>query len=482
MYVREMKALGLAADGAAPATEGDLEAGGFVLTGQTIEDLGRVDVLRSAPRCRRALVLARDDLAPETRLLDHLTALGIDASQSVQPGYADMVTMPHHNKVPHEAIACAVDWLRAGAAEERTAKTWQEGDWSTQASMASPPPGIRERILHIGGQAELFGIVSEPCGPVEQAASLLVKKPQAGSLCYGEPAGEPLATPFVVLLNSGSTCRVGPSRLYVELARDLAGRGFRSLRLDLCGLGDSVSPDAGAENDPYPATAFRDVHLTLEHLRGQLGVERVVLMGLCSGAYAAFQSAARLPGSVLVESVLINPLTFYWREGMSLDISPGEQLHVLRRSLASLLHPGKWLRFLFRRGPAGIRLVLKALVESVRLRLGRWSKAIGPCCPGTPAVPLAHPAEEDLAGDLERIVGAGRHLACFFARGDPGHGLLTFLARRKVDELCRTGRMDVQLIDDADHTFTRREARRALVRAIGEHLARRHGRGSGAHD
>ena len=65
--------------------------------------------------------------------------------------------------------------------------------------------------------------------------------------------------------------------------------------MDLCGLGDSVTLDSERKNDPYPATAFRDIDLALQCLRSQFGTERVVLMGLCSGAYAAFQAAASWP-------------------------------------------------------------------------------------------------------------------------------------------------------------------------------------------
>src|SRR5207248_561102 len=124
--------------------------------------------------------------------------------------------------------------------------------------------GVRESVLPIRDQPHLFGVVSEP------------------------PGAAPDALPFVVLLNAGSAYRVGPNRLYVSLARRLATHGFRCLRMDLCGLGDSITPHADRENDPYPATAFRDVGLTLKHLRTELGARRVVLMGLCSGAYAAF--------------------------------------------------------------------------------------------------------------------------------------------------------------------------------------------------
>src|SRR5262249_32294049 len=145
---------------------------------------------------------------------------------------------------------------------------------------------IRERVFPITQQPDLFGIVSES-------------------------SAAPDHLPFIILVNAGSAYRVGPNRLYVSLARQLATRGVRFLRMASCGLGDSIHPDPERENDPYPATAFRDIDLTLRHLRTRLGVRRVVLMGLCSGAYAAFQSAAQLSSPVLVESVLMNPLTFY---------------------------------------------------------------------------------------------------------------------------------------------------------------------------
>jgi len=120
---------------------------------------------------------------------------------------------------------------------------------ATTDSLSGRP--VRERVLSISREPNLFGIVSEP---VETA---------------------PTELPFVVLLNAGSAYRVGPNRLYVPLARHLAAHGFAGLRLDLCGLGDSVLTGAGRENDPYPATAFRDVDLTLQYLRAQFGARRV---------------------------------------------------------------------------------------------------------------------------------------------------------------------------------------------------------------
>jgi alpha-beta hydrolase superfamily lysophospholipase len=459
-YARKLKFLSLTA-GSAPATPGDIEAAGFVLTEQTAQELSRLDLLKTQPRCRRALIMARDDTSTDTALLEHLTALGIEAEQATQPGYADMMAEPHFTQVPCEAIACAVAWLLAGDSGEACGAVFGENAWPAQAILSHQPAAgsplqpatrIRERVLHVSRQPELFGILTEP----------------------SEAPPGPL--PFLVFLNGGSCYRVGPNRLYVSLNRELAGAGFRCLRLDLCGLGDSVSPDPERENDPYPATAFRDIDLTLNHLRAQLGAERVVLLGLCSGAYAAFQSAAWLVNPVLVESVLINPLTFYWREGMPLDTSPAAQLQSYRACLRSVWHPGKWLKLLAGRSKLGLGGVVRMLVDRWRQRnrAGRATLA----APGD--VPLTHPAGDDLPGDLERIARAGRQLACFFAQSDPGHALLTYSALRKVNELCTAGRLSVQFIEDADHTFSRRGPRRALVRAITQYLSRRYLPAAGA--
>src|SRR5207249_247176 len=89
-YVREMKALSLTAAasvGSSAEASADIEAAGFVLTSETARDLTRLDLLQSRPLCRRAFILARDDGPNDTRLLEHLQALGIQTQQVACPGY-----------------------------------------------------------------------------------------------------------------------------------------------------------------------------------------------------------------------------------------------------------------------------------------------------------------------------------------------------------------------------------------------------------
>jgi pimeloyl-ACP methyl ester carboxylesterase len=450
-FVRELIALGLATHppGESPARPAaDVEAGGFVFTRQTVADLQRLDLRRCRPRCRRLLLVSRDDLSPETDWIADLTASGIAADHVVQPGYTGMMAEPHANQVPRQAIIGITEWLRAGAECERPPTDDLGGldALPTETWVNGRQPGVRERVLHLRTQPNLFGIVTEPAG------------------------GVTAARPTILMVNAGSAHRVAPSRLYVLLARALAERGFRCLRVDLGGLGDSVSPSPDYENHPYPPNMFPDIAFALRQLESG---GRVVLLGLCSGAYAAFQSAVHLTSPALVESVVINPLAFYWREGMPLGVpggpSPLAQLAQMQYLHRAALDPRKWLDLLTGKTRLGITGIARLLVRHWRRRF----RPVGGS--GPQRFENGHPVREDLPADLDQAVRAGRRLAFFFGTRDPSHGILMFHAARKMRQLRRAGAVSVSLIDDADHTFTGRGPREALVRSVGDYLAGRYG-------
>ncbi len=501
-YVREMKAISLTAE-AAPrdaVADGSIEAAGFVLSAETAGDLSQLDLLHSQPQCRHVLLVSRDDLPDDIRLSDHLSATGLVVETLRVPGFVEMMQEPHRSQVPAVAITQITTWLvqRISATASSTAMIDLRHTTPTSA-LISPAVNslhneisqyLRESAVRFSERPDLFGIV---CEPVVAASNDL---------------------PLVVLLNAGSSYRIGPGRLYVFLSRQLAAQGFRTVRLDLCSLGDSVSLDSEHENDPHPATAFRDVDLVLKQLQQRYGATKIVLMGLCSGAYAAFQSAAQIQNPALVESVLINPLTFFWKEGMSLDVSSVKQLVSVHYYLDAALQPKKWLRLLRGQtkigfvGAAKIVLrklgVLRLATPATRRDASKRSCVIEPnqtasprggasitvvadaasvgsdagsirhegtvIDPPTPS----HPQDEDVPGDLDRIAHSGRTLSLFFATTDPGFSILTHYAQRKVKQLRRTGQLNVSFIPDADHTFTMRAARQTLSREISDHLCRRY--------
>src|SRR6185295_15161162 len=80
-----------------------------------------------------------------------------------------------------------------------------------------PDQVLTEEPLQFGQGGRLFGILTLPSMTARNAQEL----------------------PVFVYLTAGLLHRVGPYRLHVRLARELAHMGFSSLRVDLAGTGDS---------------------------------------------------------------------------------------------------------------------------------------------------------------------------------------------------------------------------------------------------
>jgi pimeloyl-ACP methyl ester carboxylesterase len=122
----------------------------------------------------------------------------------------------------------------------------------------------REKALRIGKAHPLLAIHTEP------------------------PGGAAPNGIGVVLLNAGLLHRVGPSRLHVQIARRLAPLGFQVIRFDFSGIGDS---DARRDGLAFEQSAVIEVQEAMDHLAATRGIREFTLIGLCSGADAAFLTA-----------------------------------------------------------------------------------------------------------------------------------------------------------------------------------------------
>src|SRR5262249_530045 len=120
----------------------------------------------------------------------------------------------------------------------------------------------------------------------------------------------------VLMINVGTNYHIGPNRMYVRMARDLAARGYRSLRFDLARIGDSRSVNEFSEQRMYDKAQIADVKWAMDAMERR-GCDRFVLLGLCSGAYMAFQTA--LNDLRVTGQVLMNPRRLTWRAGDTLQ-------------------------------------------------------------------------------------------------------------------------------------------------------------------
>ncbi|HEX4131820.1 MAG TPA: alpha/beta fold hydrolase [Pirellulales bacterium] len=453
-YVREMTLVDRSGAASSSEARESIEAGGFLVTQAAAADLSKLQLTRSAARCRSALIVARDDLGPDARLADHLAGSGAAVDQIVTAGYAAMMAEPHRCEVPTEAIRAIVDWLDERASRDGPSELMIDlsilGPNVATMSAAGDEP-ILETAWRLSESSDLFGIVSEPAEPPN---------------CQ---------RPAIVLLNAGSAYRVGPGRLNVFLARQFAAAGYRCLRFDLRGLGDSVIADAERENDCYPATAFADIQLAIDALAKRYEIRRCVLMGLCSGAYAAFQSAAQLDSPTLVESILINPLTFYWNDGMKVDDVMSQQRLADHYSMAAATQWSKWLKFFSGQTRLSMAAAARLLAQRLHHRIASLPRRYDAVArPESCRLP-SHPEADDLPGDLRRVLARGRRLAMFVSRSDPGFVILKHHAQRQASRMLAEGTLRVSFIDDADHTFSRFAARRALFDTLSSYLRSRWG-------
>jgi pimeloyl-ACP methyl ester carboxylesterase len=289
-----------------------------------------------------------------------------------------------------------------------------------------------ERVVSFGAQHSLFGVVTAPAS-------------------MGGIAG---TAPVLLLLNSGAVHHVGPNRLYVQIARRLALSGFRVLRFDLPGLGDSPASADAAENLPYSQSAVSAVNAAVDFACHGLCAGEVHAAGICSGAYHCLKAA--VAGVRLNSIVVINPLTFFWKPGMSLAAPAHQDTEKIMRYRSTGLN-----------------------AESLRLLVTRW-RDLGKLAPilGRHMLRNAHGAarrigrscgvrlRDDLVVELRQVQRQGMTMHFVFSATDPGHHLLRQQAGTELTRLLKTRAMTVDFIDNADHTFTPHAAQQALVNLV----------------
>jgi hypothetical protein len=410
------------------------------MSDETLEAIRGIDLLSRRYRVnRRALLVGRDDLAPEMAIVERLAESGIVCDCIRVPGWLGMMADHQFTIVPDQALATIADWLAAQTGHATPATPAVESIARSTNAFAHETLGgakvqIEEEIARFGAADHLVGVLSRPTGATDK--------------------------PVILLTNAGAIHRVGPNRLYVTLARELAAMGIPSLRFDLETLGDSVRRDAGRENYPYPDTAIDDVRSAIAWLRTR-GHRRFVILGLCSGAHTAFHGGLQIEDAQIDECVLVNPWEFYWVEGMSLDTNR----HFIEMAAykKKMKDPGRWMKLL--KGQVDFRHAWEIGTSHAASIVRNKMKAI--------AELLGLAQESRLTRDLKKLLQRS-HLAIFVSEGDPGRDLLMHGAKRTALRAMKAGRLELQMIPNADHTFSQWRSRRDVLGRLLDHFARRY--------
>jgi alpha-beta hydrolase superfamily lysophospholipase len=421
--------------------EGVQEALGFVLTAETKSALSAIDLTKLDRRpAPNVLLIERDDLPASDAWPERLAAQGVAVERQRLPGYTEMMLGPQDAQVPQAMVAAATEWLKrraaaaSGVAAANAATAASAPAASARFTVGDPPRTVVESAEFIDAERRLFGVLSNPV------------------------AAPPAARKGLLLLNAGSVHHIGSNRLYVTLARRWAALGHAVLRLDMSGVGDSRPRPGEPENIVYTDHASADVAAALAFLRRQPGVVEVHALGLCSGGYNAFKAA--VAGVPLDGVVLINPLTFFFKPGMSLDAAPYHVTSEASRYTRRLYSLDAWKKLL--RGDVHLQAMALVFARRVGLIARDQARAI--------ARQAGIKLGDDLALELQNVTRRKVELRFIFAADDPGVSLLKAQGGATVDKLRRQGQLGIDLIDGADHTFTPLWSHPLVIDRLAAHL------------
>ncbi|MGU3492411.1 hypothetical protein ACLBXM_00080 [Xanthobacteraceae bacterium A53D] len=385
---------------------------------------------RGAGAAPRVLLVSPDprpeDLAPGVAFLPFQHFDGL--TQHV----ADVV-------VPVEVFSACVAWL--GWQAPPAARLWPLPSEPSELEVA---PGVLETRQHLGPGGGCFGVLTRPVQPVDG--------------------------PAVLIMNSGLNLHTGNGRGSVRLARRLAAAGTAALRIDLRKIGEAA-PDDPRESVRYHDLArVGEVLAALDFLQAA-GHTRVLLTGICAGAYIALHAAAggdpRIRAAVLVNLPYFyirdeDPAIPLWRRPLSLSLALLHRTRHWRANHGPNRRAMLGARY-FRRRYLASRVLLEchhAFLAVKHRALAFVNRLAGRA--------LLTSREERL---LAAAHAAGVRLTLLYSRGDWGIDDLTLVFGPQGQRLVERGWADLRIMDEADHTMTARWMQDAYDELVEAHLA-----------
>lgn len=412
-FLRQQASLArLVAMGDQPGDAAPVEIPGYVYSPATASHMAQLGLHDAGPRLADAVLVLLRPSVPVGTVIAPFDEVGLTVERiEGQPELLDVSSVKL--EMPWATVGRIADWLDATVAGGSRPVTVSSPD----RVVVDAARGVTERFVHLGPEG-LFAVSTEP----DDAADV----------------------PTIVFLNTANEVHIGPARQWVEMARALAGHGFSSVRVDLSGLGDSpVRPDE-EPRQVYGPHLLSDVGDVTRAVAGG-GAANVILVGLCSGAFAALTAGTALGvrGVVAISPVLgvhVRPLLM------------DPQRRGDGGSPVSLARP---------RNRLGAALLRN---ESMRDRVSRlppswWRVAHALHVQRSPADGFQ--IVVDRVGDTLVVCNA-----------EDAHPYLD-QGGWIVDRLTQTGRFRLESVE-VDHSLLERQGREQVVRSVIEHLVSRY--------
>jgi len=247
----------------------------------------------------------------------------------------------------------------------------------------------------------------------------------------------------VLLLNAGVIHRVGPSRLYVHLARALAEAGWLTVRLDHSGIGDSPVRRDGLS---FEQSAIAEVREVIDALEQSRGLRRFLLIGLCSGAVTSFDAAG--VDDRVAAIVMINPQGF--DENIAWNDYIQNRGHARKYWKESLFSPRSWWN------------ALTGRIDYQRLVTVLWRQATA----SVRSEEIATPVATRVGAALRRLIERRVRTLLVCCEGDDGIEYMNVILGEDIRKMPPSPDFTVAIVTGADHSLTLRDSQRRVVDSV----------------
>jgi alpha-beta hydrolase superfamily lysophospholipase len=257
----------------------------------------------------------------------------------------------------------------------------------------------------------------------------------------------------VLILNTGADHSVGWGRYSVDLARALARNGFAAMRIDNAGIGETPLWPGQEQPVMYSLRANDDVRCAIDWMVAKAGIERVVLLGRCSGGYPAFLSA--VSDSRVAASVVINLLKLHWEPGEDIMKMIPRIILTREQQIERLLSGQIPLKTILRKLWAVLSTKADRLLAPV---LGNFSRH--------------YRFGATVKAGLQALTTRDVPLMLLYSADDPGLENLVDWAGTGFAKLAAHPNVEVQVVDEADHNLSPLPVRAEVTTMIVEFLRR----------
>lgn len=263
-----------------------------------------------------------------------------------------------------------------------------------------------------------------------------------------------------ILINAGLIHKVGPNRVYVKLARELAFKGTPCFRFDYAGQGDSLHPNVSRSFENIKNT---EIIQAMDAVQKNTGINRFVLIGICSGAVDAFKVSLednRIIGLSLIDGV-------YQDKILLNSIYPiAQRKSKIRYYKKYLFNYRRWMKILTGKSGAitwgNLLFIVRFVSSQVKRKIIRPRKINNEI-----AKTETHSKVNFSICEWKKLFDKKTKIYLIFCEGDIAIDIFNLtIAKELINQNYKD--IQIELINDVDHTFTPIWAQELLIAKINE--------------